>query len=128
MLTVGDQPATSRAMRSIERAFLIGVEGATEVLLVRHADCYEALDGAQDDPPLSPTGREQARRLGERLRRLPIDAVYSSPLRRAVETARAISAEVVLDERLVEVEADTSSGFVQIKEPPEQSVRRMSAA
>ena len=31
--------ALSTAMRSIEAAFLIGVEGATEVLLVRHADC-----------------------------------------------------------------------------------------
>lgn len=115
-------------MRSIERAFLIGVDGATEVLLVRHADCYDELEDTRDDPPLSPAGREQARRLGERLRRLRIDAVYSSPLTRAVETARAIREDVEVDERLVEVTTDTSTGFVEVKESPEDCVRRISAA
>lgn len=114
-------------MRSIERAFLIGVEGATEVLLVRHGDCYEDLDGTLDDPPLSPSGREQARRLGERLRRIAIDAVYSSPLLRALETARAISTDVRTDQRLVEVEADSSSGYVEIKEEPAAAAARLRA-
>ncbi len=115
-------------MRSIERAFLIGVEGATEVILVRHADCYEGLDDTLDDPPLSPAGREQARRLGERLRALEIDEVYASPLARAVETARAIRPAVTVDERLIEVSTDTSTGFVQVRESPEECVRRVAAA
>jgi broad specificity phosphatase PhoE len=115
-------------MRSIERAFLIGVPEATEVILVRHADCYDGLDDTLDDPPLSSAGREQARRLGERLRRLDIDEVYSSPLRRAQETARAISDHITLDDRLVEVAADTSQGVVQVTETPEESIKRMSAA
>src|SRR3981189_1509005 len=93
-------PAT-RAMRSIERAFLLGVPGATEILLIRHADAYDGLDGSVDgDPGLSASGREQARRLGERLRRLGVDAVYPSPLRRARETAEAIGFRVTLDARL----------------------------
>jgi broad specificity phosphatase PhoE len=112
-------------MRSIERAFLIGVEGVTEVLLVRHGDCYEDLDGTLDDPRLSPTGREQARRLGERLKRLPIDAVYSSPLRRARDTALQIQADVQADPRLVEVEADSSSGMVEIREDPASAAARL---
>ena len=112
-------------MRSIERAFLIGVEGATEVLLVRHGDCYEDLDSTLDDPPLSPTGREQARRLGARLERVPIDAVYSSPLRRAYETAREIQDQVLTDARLVEVEADSSGGHVEIKEDPASAAARL---
>src|SRR5207253_9590215 len=80
------------AMRSIEAAFLIGVEGVTEVWLVRHADCYDDLvDDA--DPPLSARGREQAQRLGERLHRLGYDAVYASPARRALEPARSSTPE-----------------------------------
>jgi len=27
-------------MRSLEGAFLLGLEGVTEIWLVRHADCY----------------------------------------------------------------------------------------
>lgn len=119
--------ATSEAMRSIERAFLIGVEGVTELLLIRHGDCYEDLDTTLDDPPLSPTGREQAKRLGSRLKRGEIDAVYSSPLKRALDTALEISDEVEVDPRLVEVEADSSSGYVQIKEEPSSAAARLRA-
>lgn len=122
------RPPASRAMRSIERAFLYGVPGATEVVMVRHGDCYDGLDDTRDDPELSRAGREQARRLGERLRRVELDAVYSSPLRRALETARAIRHEVVVDPRLIEVETETGSGYVHVREQPEQVVARMSAA
>ncbi len=39
------------------------------------------------DPPLTARGREEARALGRRLRDLSIDCVYSSDLRRTVQTA-----------------------------------------
>jgi probable phosphoglycerate mutase len=133
MLAVSWDPSTATsAMRSIEAAFLIGVEGATEVWLVRHGDCYENLaattDGQVDDPPLSAVGEEQVRRLAERMRRLPTAAVYSSPLRRALDTARAFSDQVQLAPRLVEVEVDTSSGHVELVEPLDRVVERMSQA
>lgn len=115
------------AMRSIERAFLWGVPEATEVWLVRHADCYDGL-AETSDPPLSPAGQEQARRLGERLLRLRVDAVYSSPLRRARETARAITDDFRLDPRLVEVATDLEGGRVEVSEQPEQVLARMKAA
>jgi probable phosphoglycerate mutase len=119
----------TRAMRSLERAFLLGVEGATEILLIRHADAYDGLDGSADeDPGLSPSGREQARRLADRLGRLGLDAVYSSPLRRARETAEAIGPPVTLDPRLVEVAAATTGGVVELREDPTTTVRRMAAA
>src|SRR5437879_13005700 len=74
------------AMRSLEASFLIGVEGVTEIWLVRHADCYEDMsDGA--DPPLSALGRKQAELLGSRIGKLKHEAAYSSPNRRAHATA-----------------------------------------
>src|SRR6266481_1058277 len=119
--------AMATAMRSIEAAFLVGVPGATEVWLIRHGDCYEDIS-AEHDPPLSDMGREQARRLGARLGRLPYDAVYSSPLRRALETARAITGEVRVDERLVEVHTELDNGHVAVAEQPDQVLARMRAA
>jgi phosphohistidine phosphatase len=60
------------------------------VFLVRHA---EAAPGEPDAlRPLTPEGRETARALGELLAGERIDAVVSSPLRRARETAEAVAA------------------------------------
>ena len=41
--------------------------------------------------PLTPAGLEQARWLGERLANRGVAAVYTSPIRRAVETARIVA-------------------------------------
>lgn len=57
------------------------------------------------DPRLDDEGRRQAERIAAAL---PRDAlVVSSPLRRAVETAAAISAEVRIDDRLIELDYGT---------------------
>jgi probable phosphoglycerate mutase len=118
----------TRAMRSLEAAFLIGVEGATEVWLVRHADVYDQLSDP-NDPPLSAIGREQAARLAERARRARPAAVYSSPYRRALETARAITSDVKVDPRLVEVALEVDeAGTFDFKEEPPAVVSRMSLA
>ena len=69
-------------------------EGATEILLVRHGesrpatmdDPFPLVDG-HGDPELAPQGREQAIAVGNRLRHLPISAVYVTSLRRTHETA-----------------------------------------
>ena len=116
------------AMRSLEASFLIGVEGVTESWLVRHADCYEDMsDGA--DPPLSALGRKQAELLGKRIGKGKHEAVYSSPYRRALETARAISDDVRVDERLIEMKMDLGTlGELDFKELPASAVERMSSA
>jgi phosphohistidine phosphatase len=72
------------------------------VIVVRHA---EAAPGEPDElRALSAAGRETARALGEQLRGRQIDAVVSSPLLRARETAeriaRAAGVEPEADERL----------------------------
>jgi 2,3-bisphosphoglycerate-dependent phosphoglycerate mutase len=117
----------TRAMRSLEAAFLIGVEGVTEVWLVRHADSYEAAVTAQD-PPLSKLGRDQAKRLAERVQRINPSAVYASPYRRALETAQAITDEVHVDDRLIEVGLEIDQdGILDFKESPDSAVKRMTA-
>jgi probable phosphoglycerate mutase len=98
----------TRIMRRVEQAFLFGVPGTTEVWLIRHADCYEDMRETAD-PPLSALGRAQARRLAERVAQVGVAAVYSSDSRRAVETAQAISHEVIKDRRLREIENDPTA-------------------
>jgi phosphohistidine phosphatase SixA len=65
------------------------------LILVRHA---EAAPGEPDDlRPLTPEGRETARRLGERIAAHAPDAVVSSPLLRARETAQPIAQAAGVD-------------------------------
>ena len=116
-----------RAMLALEAAFLIGVEGVTEIWLVRHADCYRDMVDV-DDPPLSGLGRDQAQRLAKRINHMQPAAVYSSPYRRAMETAKAITDDVRVDNRLVEMPLDISEdGMLEFRETPESAVTRMRA-
>jgi broad specificity phosphatase PhoE len=111
---VSEEPAAdpaaevTRVMRRVEQAFLFGVPGTTEAWLIRHGDCYQDMVEA-GDPPLSSLGREQARRVGERVRQAGVAAVFSSDSRRAFETAQAISDKVVKDPRLREIENDPAA-------------------
>ena len=117
----------TRAMQALEAAFLIGVDGVTEIWLVRHADCYQDLVETLD-PPLSRLGREQSTRLAERVRRAQPAAVYSSPYRRAIETAKAISDDVHVDERLVEMALEVNEdGSLDLREPTAGVIERMRA-
>ncbi|HSS95218.1 MAG TPA: histidine phosphatase family protein [Candidatus Dormibacteraeota bacterium] len=118
----------TEAIKSLEAAFLVGVEGVTEVWLVRHGDCYEDMED-ESDPPLSALGRKQAELLAGRLRKLNPAAVYSSPYRRAIETARTITDDVHVDERLVEMEMQLNDdGEFDLHEHPAAVVERMNAA
>lgn len=72
------------------------------LILVRHA---KAAPGSPDaGRPLTRSGRHAATMLGELLAERSLDAVVSSPLRRALETAAAIAAaaglEPLVDDRL----------------------------
>jgi len=61
---------------------------------VRHAESdWNAANRlcGRTDVALSEMGRLQARRLAERFAALPVEALYTSPLRRAVETAEIIA-------------------------------------
>jgi serine/threonine-protein phosphatase PGAM5 len=62
----------------------------TLVYLVRHGE--QSRDETGPDAGLSELGRRQARRLGERLRAVPFDAVHHSAAARATQTADEIAA------------------------------------
>ncbi len=98
-----------------DNAFLIGVEGVTEVYLIRHGQQQWSESGFYADnidPPLSEHGRKQAELLGAALSVVHFDAIYSSRLKRAHETASAVAkhhrldVEVIEDLREVEVFRD----------------------
>ena len=111
----------------LRRTYLIGVPGMTEVWLVRHADAYQ--DGPSGpDPGLSGLGREQARRLSQRLGGLRIDAIYSSPMRRARETAKTLAPQIHSDPRLREARFKVGGGRLELTEPVAALVARMGAA
>src|SRR5215467_14607337 len=67
---------------------------ATTLLLVRHGETDWNADGrlqGQTDRPLSDFGRRQARQLAEELDGEQFEAIYSSDLARARETAEIVS-------------------------------------
>jgi uncharacterized phosphatase len=73
----------------------------TSLYLVRHGEtdwnAQRRIQGSTDIP-LNSTGRMQAETTGELLARREWDGIYASPLSRAMETARIISAAVGLEE------------------------------
>jgi serine/threonine-protein phosphatase PGAM5 len=62
----------------------------TQLYLVRHGEQDPGVDHALGGG-LSALGREQADRLGRRLRAVPFSAIHHSPLARAVQTADVIA-------------------------------------
>jgi broad specificity phosphatase PhoE len=91
---VDERAATARIPAVFEQAFLSGIAGITQVLLVRHGQQeydLKAPIGDLVDPPLSELGRSQARLVGMALSTERIDRVYASPLRRALDTGQEIA-------------------------------------
>jgi probable phosphoglycerate mutase len=91
---------------------------ARAVVLVRHGQTESSLRLAYSgraDVALTPAGREQARRVAAQLAGAGIDAVFTSPLRRARDTAQAIAdatgAPLSIDERLTEIDYGAFEGL-----------------
>jgi len=81
--------------------------GLPTVYLARHGETAWSLSGQHTgltDLPLTERGRQNANRLGERLKELAFAKVYTSPLQRAVCTCRlaGFAAGAELDPDLVE--------------------------
>jgi broad specificity phosphatase PhoE len=96
------------------------------LILVRHGETernFEArLQGGKSDVPLNEKGRGQARSLGLALKDEKLRAIYSSPLKRALDTAQAISAhhhlKVETDQGLSEIDMGSIDGLdlTEVKE------------
>jgi len=92
-----------------------------EMLLIRHGLPVLTInrDGLPADPPLSEVGHQQAQLLSEWLEEERIDRIYSSPLRRARETAdplaRRTGLKIELDARISEFDAE-SEEYIPMEE------------
>lgn len=95
---------------------------ATRVLLLRHGlstyNVQGRIQGRDDDSTLTAAGEAMARRTGEALDGVQLDAVLSSPLRRAAHTAALVcgarsgaTPAVVYDDHLLEVDLEPWSGL-----------------
>jgi broad specificity phosphatase PhoE len=90
------------------------------IVLVRHGESTWNREGrwqGHGDPPLSDEGRAQALTVARSLAAMPFDALYSSDLARARETAEIMGKElglpVQLDARLREVDVGEWSGLTR---------------
>ena len=93
-----------------------------ELLLIRHALPVRVDEGAVEgpaDPQLSELGWGQAAALAEWLADEKVDALYSSPMRRALETAAPLSErtglEIVVEEGVAEYDR-VSASYIPIEE------------
>jgi alpha-ribazole phosphatase len=89
----------------------------TRLVLVRHGEPDETVRGrcyGHLDPGLSPRGRRQMRQGRRVLRAAPPAIIYSSPCRRALESARHLAprdVKVVVDDRLREIDFGAFEGL-----------------
>ncbi|MEN6405418.1 MAG: histidine phosphatase family protein [Thermoguttaceae bacterium] len=85
--------------------------------LIRHGETVfnaESRIQGQSDAPLSELGHRQAEAVAAALADAPVDAIFASPLRRALETARYLAVRLSLpirtDPRLMELNAGVFEG------------------
>ncbi len=92
-----------------------------KIFLIRHgeseANAKGVHQGQRINVGLSKKGKEEARKIAERLKDEKIEAIYSSDLKRAMETAEEIAKfhklKIIPDKRLREFD---SGDFIKIKE------------
>ena len=81
------------------------VEPSVQIFLCRHGETTWTISGQHTgttDLPLTDAGKKQVIRLKERLKTLQFNAVFSSPLRRALETCHLAGLTPTIDKDLSE--------------------------
>jgi broad specificity phosphatase PhoE len=89
-----------------------------DIYLIRHGETNLNRDGCFQgqglNPPLNENGLEQAKKLSLVMKFLELDAVYTSPLTRAYQTAEALANDrglpLIKDERLLEANLGVAEG------------------
>ncbi len=96
-----------------------------KLVVIRHAESEWNLEGRYQgllDPPLSKRGRNQALLLAKEIGKLNPSVVYSSPLRRTLQTAEEIASyagiPLYTDKRITEIDHGKWSGLLveEVKE------------
>jgi len=99
----------------------------TTFVLIRHGHCDPVgryIAGRKSGIKLSETGSKQARQLVSRFNEIKVDAIYSSPLERAIETASPLAEQKRLKlnvaEELLEIDYGTWTGksFEELSSEP----------
>lgn len=103
----------------------MGMEKPGRIYLIRHADCgLSVYTGAKSNPPLSELGKKQAASLSLWAQAADINMVYSSPLTRAMDTAKAIAETAQLDikpvDALIELDFGDWEGLSASQIPKEE--------
>lgn len=90
-----------------------------KLYLIRHAESeWNPMGRYQGllDPDLSERGKRQALLLSEELSKVHVDVIYSSPLKRTMETAKAVAhkhgLEVKEEKRIIEIDHGVWSGML----------------
>ena len=93
--------------------------GHTQIILWRHGQTtfnVESRFQGQLDAPLNNVGLAQAEMAALGLSKLPVDAIYASPLQRAHVTAQALARRIELpiatDDRLMEINVGSWEGLL----------------
>ena len=107
----GFEPAPARRAREPQSSHLIKM-----IYIIRHGQTElnnkKALQG-RSDHPLNDTGIAQAQEAAAMLQNVKFDVVYSSPLIRAVQTAKILAPELepIIDDRLIEMDYGPYEGM-----------------
>jgi broad specificity phosphatase PhoE len=96
-----------------------------QITLIRHGVTEWNLNGrfqGHTDIPLSEKGQQQAQMLAKHLKKAKVDIIYSSPLQRAMETAKMVfpNREIIQDARLKELHFGAFEGFTQVENEQHQ--------
>ena len=91
----------------------------TKIILVRHAECMGNISNrlsGRTNFELTENGRKQAQELAKKLHNKNIDVIYSSPLKRTMDTAKYIAEynnieNVNIDKRLIEIDFGVCDGM-----------------
>lgn len=94
--------------------FQMRKEESMNIYVLRHGTTQWNLEGkiqGSTDIPLHEKGRKEAYLLGEKILPLPIDRIYTSPLKRALETAQIINESTKLPVDTVPALQEVSFGL-----------------
>ncbi|MFM7449308.1 MAG: histidine phosphatase family protein [Leptolyngbyaceae cyanobacterium] len=93
------------------------------VYFVRHgesaANTLKIISNRGDYYGLTPTGQQQSQALAEKLKPFPISAIFTSPLCRAIETAKILSQTLELPYQITDTLREYDCGILEGKSDPE---------